>query len=293
MDGVIVVDKPEGWTSHDAVNRLRRLAGTRKIGHLGTLDPQATGVLPLILNRATRLAQFYVRNDKVYDALIHFGYSTDTYDKDGTPTSPVADARIDQEELERALINFRGPFEQVPPPISAKKIGGTPAYKLARRQLPVDLAPVRIEVYSLVLLEHTGSEARLKVHCSGGTYLRSIAHDLGKLLGCGAFLKGLRRIASGDFTLDQARTLDQLAQLAGENRLSEALIPAARLLPEFPTEVVDAHTAARIRQGRDFRVSPFRVRSAARHVKAVTQDGQLIAIGEAVLPHLYHPSLVL
>ncbi len=293
MDGVIVVDKPEGWTSHDAVNRMRRLAGTRKIGHLGTLDPQATGVLPLVIGRATRLAQFYVRNDKVYDAWLHFGYSTDSYDKDGKPTSPVTEPRIDREELERALAGFRGVIEQVPPPVSAKKIGGTPAYKLARQQKPIELAPVRVEIYSLVLLEHSANEARLKVHCSGGTYLRSIAHDLGKILGCGAFLKGLRRIASGEFTLDQARTLEDLGRMAEEQRLAEILIPGAKLLPEFPTETVDSHTAARIRQGRDFRVSPFRIRGAPKRVKAVTEDGDLIAIGEAVLPNLYHPILVL
>lgn len=293
MDGVIVVDKPEGWTSHDAVNRMRRLAGTRKVGHLGTLDPQATGVLPLVIGRATRLAQFYVRNDKVYDAWLHFGYSTDSYDKDGKPTSPVTEPRIDREELERALAGFRGAIEQVPPPVSAKKIGGTPAYKLARQQKPVDLAPVRVEIFSLVLLEHSGNEARLKVHCSGGTYLRSIAHDLGKILGCGAFLKGLRRTASGEFTLDQARTLEELGRMADEKRLAEVLIPGAKLLPEFPAEMVDSHTAARIRQGRDFRVSPFRVRGTPKRVKAVTEDGDLIAIGEAVLPNLYHPILVL
>jgi tRNA pseudouridine55 synthase len=293
MDGVIVVDKPEGWTSHDAVNRMRRLAGTRRVGHLGTLDPQATGVLPLVIGRATRLAQFYVRNDKVYDALIRFGYSTDSYDKDGQPTSPAVEPRIEGEELERALAGFRGVFEQVPPPISAKKIAGTPAYKLARKKLPVELAPVKIQVYSLILAEHSASEARIKVHCSGGTYLRSIAHDLGVILGCGAFLQDLRRIASGEFTLDQARTLDELGRMAGENRLAEALIPSAKLLPEFPAEVVDAHTAGRIRQGRDFRVSPFRVRGAPKLVKAVSQEGELIAIGEAVLPNLYHPILVL
>jgi len=293
MDGVVVVDKPEGWTSHDAVNRMRRLAGTRRVGHLGTLDPQATGVLPLVIGRATRLAQFYVRNDKVYDATIQFGYSTDSYDKDGQPTSPVTEARIDHDELDRALVTFRGPFEQVPPPISAKKIGGTPAYKLARKQKLVDLAPVKVEVYSLILLEHTSNEARIKVHCSGGTYLRSIAHDLGKILGCGAFLNGLRRIASGEFTLEQARTLDDLGRMKEENRLEEALIPSANLLPEFPAEIVDSHTAARIRQGRDFRVSPFRIRGTPKHVKALTQAGDLIAIGEAVLPNLYHPILVL
>lgn len=293
MDGVIVVDKPAGWTSHDAVNRMRRLAETRRVGHLGTLDPQATGVLPLVIGRVTRLAQFYARSDKVYDAVVQFGYSTSTYDGDGEPTSPVTEPEIDVEELERALAGFRGAIEQLPPPVSAKKVGGIPAYKLARKKQPVELAPVRVEVFSLVLVEHKRNLARLKVHCSGGTYLRSIAHDLGLILGCGAFLKELRRTASGEFTVEQARTIEELERLKEQRRLEAALIPAARLLPEFPTETVDSQTAARIRQGRDFRVSPFRIRGAPKHVKAVTETGELVAIGEAVLPNLYHPTLVL
>ena len=170
---------------------------------------------------------------------------------------------------------------------------GTPAYKLARKQKPVELAPVKVQVYSLVLTEHSPDQARIQVHCSGGTYLRSIAHDLGRIFGCGAFLQDLRRLASGEFTLDQARTLEELERLSAENALAQVLIPSARLLPEFPAEVVDAHTAERIRQGRDFRTSPFRVRGAPKLVKAVSQHGDLIAIGEAVLPNLYHPILVL
>lgn len=293
MDGVIVVDKPEGWTSHDAVNRMRRLAGTRKVGHLGTLDPMATGTLPLVLNRATRLAQFYMKGDKTYDALIHFGYSTDTYDREGTPTSPVTESHLDREAVEALLAGFRGVFEQVPPPISAKKIAGTPAYKLARKNKPVELQPVQIHVYSLDLLEVNGAEIRVMAHCSAGTYLRGIAHDMGKAAGCGAVLQSLRRTASGDFTLAEAHTLPELEQLAGEGRLEEVLIPAARLLPHFPDEVVDNVTAGQIRQGRDFRVSPFRVRQGTKYVKAIGPEGELLAIGEAKLPNVYHPILVL
>jgi tRNA pseudouridine55 synthase len=293
MDGVIVVDTPAGWTSPDAVNRMRRLSGIRKVGHLGTLDPQATGVLPLILGRATRLAQFYLKNDKIYDAVVRFGYSTDTYDAQGLPASPVTEPVLDAGELEIAVRGFLGIIQQTPPPISAKKIGGTPAYRLARKNLPVELKPVEVQVYSIELLECGGAEARLKVHCSAGTYLRSIAHDLGKILGCGAFLNSLRRLASGDFSIDQAHTIEELDGLAREGRLGEVLVPGNKLLPAFPAETVDAHTAGRIRQGRDFRVSPFRIRAGTRYVKALTQDGDLVAIGEAVLPNLYHPILVL
>jgi tRNA pseudouridine55 synthase len=293
VDGVIVVDKPREWTSHDVVNRVRRLAGTRRVGHLGTLDPGATGVLPLVIGRATRLAQFYTRNDKVYEGVIHFGYSTDTYDADGERSSPEVAVAPGICEVESVLDRFRGEFKQTPPPVSAKKIAGKPAYALARKNVPVDLKPVDVTVYSLEVLSVEGCEATMRVHCSAGTYLRSIAHDAGQALGCGAHLKSLRRTASGDFTVESAKTLEQLAEFAEAGRLPEVLVPAAQLLPEFPVEIVDSITTGQIRNGRDFRVSPFQVRKSARYVKAVTQHGELIAIGEARLPHLYHPVLVL
>jgi len=293
MDGVIVVDKPRDWTSHDVINRVRRLAGTRKVGHLGTLDPSATGVLPLVIGRATRLAKFYTRNDKLYEGVIHFGYSTDSYDADGEPTSPESSYVPHTAEIEAALGQFRGKLRQIPPPVSAKKVAGKPAYVLARKNQPVELKPVEIEIYCLEILRVEGAEAEVRVHCAAGTYLRSIAHEAGQILGCGAFLKELRRTASGDFKIEAARTLEQLAELAEADRLSEALIPVAQLLPEFPSERVDSITAGQIRNGRDFRVSPFQARKNARYVKAVTAQGDLVAIGEARLPHLYHPVLVL
>jgi tRNA pseudouridine55 synthase len=290
---VIIVDKPSGWTSHDVVNKMRRFAGTRKVGHLGTLDPSATGVLPLVIGRATRLAQFYTRNDKIYEGVIHFGQSTDSYDADGEPTSPEVTVTLDRAVLDAALDRSRGEFEQMPPPVSAKKIGGKPAYELVRKRQPVDLKAVPVNIYELQILRMEGCEAAVRVHCSAGTYLRSIAHDAGQALGCGAYLKDLRRLASGDFRIESARTLDQLAALADEGRLAEALVPASQLLPEFPGEMVDAITAGQIRNGRDFRVSPFRPQSGSRFVKALNAEGDLIAIGEARLPHLYHPVLVL
>jgi tRNA pseudouridine55 synthase len=293
VDGVIVVDKPREWTSHDVVNRMRRLAGTRKVGHLGTLDPGATGVLPLVIDRATRLAQFYTRNDKIYEGVIHFGYSTDSYDSDGEPSSPDVPVTLSAEKLDEILDRFRGEFKQTPPPVSAKKIAGKPAYVLARKNLPVDLKPVDVTVYALDVLSMETCEATVRVHCSAGTYLRSIAHEAGQALGCGAFLKSLRRIASGDFKIENAKTLEELGELAAAGRLEEVLIPAAQLLPDFPVEIVDSITTGQIRNGRDFRVSPFQVRKEARYVKAVTQHGELIAIGEARLPHLYHPVMVL
>jgi tRNA pseudouridine55 synthase len=293
MDGVIVVDKPEGLTSHDVVNRARRLANTRKIGHLGTLDPMATGVLPLLVGRATRLAQFFSGGAKTYDAHLQFGWSTDTYDREGERSSDPVEPRFTRDELEAVLSRFRGSFLQTPPPFSAKKVAGTPAYRLARKGTPMDLQPVLVNVFVLELLEFEGAAAHIRVRCSAGTYLRGIAHDAGRALGCGAFLTALRRTASGDFTEDQALGLDVLGDLARAGNFQTALIPAARLLPEFPDAPVDAVTAGQIRQGKDFRLSPFVEWAGSKYVKALGPEGDLIAIGEARLPHVYHPILVL
>ena len=293
MDGVIVVDKPAGMTSHDVVNRMRRFANTKKVGHLGTLDPSATGVLPLVIGRATRLAQFFTRNDKEYEGVIRFGQATTTYDAEGQPVGDPADVTITAEQLEPLLAEFRGSFQQLPPPVSAKKIGGTPAYKLVRQNKPVVLEPVEVVVFAFELLALNGPDARVRVHCSAGTYVRSIAHDLGQRLGVGAHLCTLRRTASGAFRISQAQTLERLGELAQDGDLIQALIPAAELLPEFPSETVDPTTANFIRQGRDFRTSPFRAPSSSQYVKAITEDGRLVAIGEAKLPNVYHPVLVL
>jgi tRNA pseudouridine55 synthase len=293
LTGVLVVDKPSGWTSHDVVNKARRFTGTRKVGHLGTLDPMGTGVLPLLVGRATRLAQFFGKADKVYEATVEFGYSTDTYDAEGKPTSEAVEVTVDCSAMESLLDRFRGRIQQIPPAVSAKKIQGTPAYKLARKNVDVKIEPIDVEVYALDLLRCEGNQIDLRVHCSTGTYLRSIAHDSGAALGTGAFLRSLRRTSSGGFDLGMARTLEQLGALAAEHRIAEAIIPAAELLPEFPSQNVDQTTVSFIRQGRDFRVSPFGIATASRYVKAVSPEGDLVAIGEAKLPNVYHPILVL
>ena len=280
-------------TSHDVVNRMRRLSNIRKIGHLGTLDPMATGVLPLLIGRATRLAQFFASGDKKYDARVRFGWATDTYDCQGSVISDAVEPKFTREQLEAAFAHYRGTLKQTPPPFSAKKIAGTPAYKLARKQMPVELAPVEVQVFALELDEFDGRTARIRVHCSAGTYVRSIAHEAGQRLGCGAFLEALRRTASGDFTEEQAQTLEQLAGLAAGGNLNDALIPAARLLPELSGLTVDPMTVTQIRQGKDFRISPFLSQPASKYVKAISQEGELVAIGEGRLPHLYHPILVL
>ncbi len=293
LDGVIVVNKPEGWTSHDVVAKMRGIAGTRRVGHLGTLDPIATGVLPVMIGQVTRLAQFWDKSEKAYEAVVRFGFATSSYDKQGEPTGPINDPHITAEQIEACIASMRGEIEQTPPPVSAKKINGVPAYKLTRKNIPVELAPVKVSIYELTLLELTGVLARFRVRCSAGTYIRSIAHQLGILLGCGAHVVELVRTRSGPFSLDKSFTLEQLQQLRDEDNLASALLPAAELLPQFPAVFVDDIITAQIRQGRDFNTSPFRVNAGTEHVKAIDRAGKLVAIGRIALPHVYHPVVVL
>ena len=272
---------------------MRRILATRRVGHLGTLDPIATGVLPLVIGRATRLAQFYTRSDKIYEGVVRVGWSTDTDDRAGAPTSEKREIHPDPEDLERYLRHFRGEFLQTPPPVSAKKVAGRRAYQLDRESAAAQLKAVPVQVYELTVLEIRGSDALLRAHCSGGTYLRSIAHELGAWMGCGAHLQELRRTANAEFVLAQARTLPQLESLAAEERLLDAFVPAADLLPGFPAVFVDDITITQIRNGRNFPASPFRADPSAQRVKALNRSGELVAIGEAVLPHVYHPVVVL
>ena len=293
MDGVIVIDKPEDWTSHDVVAKVRGILKTKRVGHLGTLDPIATGVLPLVIGKATRLAQFYTRSDKTYEGIVRFGWATATYDRAGEITGEQTDCILSREILEPALTAFRGQVEQAPPPVSAKKVAGKRAYELARESKPVELESVTVQIYELALLDIDGADVRLRVRCSGGTYIRSIAHDLGKALGCGAHIHSLRRLASAEFDIAQARTLDELKALAVEDRAREALIPPAQMLPSFPNVFVDDLLEAQIRNGRNFPASPFRAGGPSQYAKALSRAGDLVAIGEAVLPTLYHPVVVL
>ncbi len=293
MNGLVLIDKAAGYTSHDVVNCWRRLAGTKRAGHLGTLDPMATGLLALVTGTATRLAQFFGDNEKTYLAEITFGLVSDTYDAEGQITETGVDVPSDSAVICPALEYFRGRFLQMPPAVSAKKIKGTPAYKLARKHLPVELKPVEVEVKRLEMRMFSAGKIELLVSCSAGTYIRSLAHDLGQRLGCGAVLTKLRRTEIGAFTIEQAKTVQELAELARAGRLSEAVISAARLLPHFPEQYCDASVEAQIRQGRDFRTSPFVVRPGAPYVKALSHAGELIAIGELKIPNLYHPSTVL
>ena len=292
MNGLVLIDKPAGCTSHDVVNRWRKLAQTKRVGHLGTLDPMATGLLALVTGPATRLAQFYGKDDKTYCAQITFGKTSDTYDAEGQVLESGAPLPS-PDAVHAALSAFTGRFLQTPPPVSAKKINGVAAYKLTRKQIPVDLAPVEIEVKRLEVTNLLPDKLEIVVTCSSGSYIRSIAHDLGQKLGCGALLSRLRRTQAGEFKIENAWTLDSLMQLAEAGRLIEAITPAAKMLADFPAEHFDVVVETQIRQGRDFHTSPFVVPAGAPMVKALSHSGELIAIGQIKIPNLYHPGTVL
>lgn len=292
MDGVVVVDKPAGISSHTAVQRMRRLAGIKRIGHLGTLDPLGTGVLPLVVGRATRLSQFFLRHDRAYEATIRCGFSTSTYDCEGEATSEPQEVELDRGRLEAALDAYRGTFPQTPPAVSAKKIDGIRAYKLVRQEKAVELEPVEVTIHELELKEVEGDRFSIRMRCGAGAYVRSVAHDVGRELGCGAHVETLRRTAMGEFNLDMAYRFEQLEELAEDGRLSEALVDAARLLPEFPACRVDEEAAGRIAHGREFHISRFSPAATAKRIKAIGPDGRLLAIGELRLPGAYHPAIV-
>ncbi len=292
MDGAIILDKPRGITSFGAVRKVRKILGVRKIGHVGTLDPLGTGVLPMLVGRATRLARFYLGHSREYVAKIRFGWATSTYDAEGEVIGDRREVEVDASELESLLERFTGQGMQAPPPVSAKKVKGVRAYKLAREQRPVKLKPVEVEIEELELLDAGGACARVRCLCSAGTYIRSLAHDLGRELECGAHVAELRRTVVGEFDAEDAVSLEELKGLQEEGRLEDAVLPPADLLPEIPVQYVDERVAGRIRFGRDFRVNPFGAAADARLVKAVGPDGRLICMGKAVSPRLFHPFLV-
>jgi tRNA pseudouridine55 synthase len=226
MNGVLIIDKSPGLTSHDVVNRVRRILGQRSVGHLGTLDPIASGVLPLVTGSYTRLAQFYLGSEKTYEGTVRFGFSTDTYDAEGDPTSAPQQVSLNKQEIEVLAERFRGIIEQTPPPFSAKKIKGVPAYKLARKQKPVVLEPVQVEIKELEILAVEADRVEFRARVASGTYMRSVAHDMGKAFGCGAHLESLRRTSVAEFTLADAHTLDELADAAGKSSGVRAPSPA-------------------------------------------------------------------
>jgi tRNA pseudouridine55 synthase len=253
LDGVLVIDKPPGPTSHDVVAAVRRIVAPARVGHTGTLDPIATGVLPLVIGRATRLSRFLTTGTKAYRAEVRLGVATDSYDAEGSPVAlglPGEGGRLGWPEaaaVEAVLAGFRGAHAQTPPPFSAKKVGGTPAHRLARRDRAVQLQPVPVVVHRLALLEADGPRLVLEIECSAGFYVRALAHAIGVALGCGAHLAALRRTRSGDFGEDAAHPLGAL--LAEPGRIAERLVPLDRLLPGLPAARLGTRAAERVGHG--------------------------------------------
>lgn len=305
------MNKPSGKTSHDVVESVRRMAGFRGIGHLGTLDPLATGVLVLALGRATRLARFYSGRRKRYTCKVRFGFATDTYDSEGEALGSDSSPTLDREQLESLAVQFVGKIQQVPPAFSAKKIHGRAAHELARKQKPVKLEPVEVEVFECLLTEVHGSVAHFVVECGAGTYVRSLAHDLGKLHGAGAHIAEINRTAVGEFTLDQAISLDELIAEAKAGNFAGHVVSLENLLLELPRATVLPVIEKRVRHGAKFnlplaQVQPGHVTLAQgapaeldsgdwkpARLRVFNQRGQLIAIAEPVVPRTYQPLVVL
>ena len=279
-------------TSHDVVARLRRITGESMIGHLGTLDPMATGVLPVLLGKYTRLAQFFGPLIKSYSGAIRFGFATDTYDADGAPLAPATEESRwpGNDEVQAAAAQFRGEIEQIPPPYSAKKIDGKPAYKAARRGETVVLKSVSLVVEEFVVGAVEGGYAEFSIRISSGGYVRSIAHDLGKALGCGAHLARLRRVAAGPFTLSQALTLEELCAQAAAGTLEQSLPHPRTLLPELPSTTADLWVAGRLRNGNAVNLPEF---STAPLAKVFAGQRDLVAIVRRVAGTLFQPIVVL
>jgi tRNA pseudouridine55 synthase len=310
FDGALVINKPQGKTSHDIVDAVRHLAGFRQIGHLGTLDPLATGVLVLLLGKATRLVRFYTGRRKRYTAGFRFGFGTNTYDSEGVAQGADTAPTLDREQILKLAAESVGPFEQMPPIFSAKKVQGRPAYELARENKVVELKPAAIEIFEYRLAEIEGAIARFTIECSSGTYVRSLAHDMGQKIGCGAHLAEITRTAVGEFSLEQAITIEELAAAAREGKFQSRMIPLEGLLSNLPRTNVLPVLEKRVRHGGKFNIlvsqlqvghvdlppgATTELEPESGHpprLRVFSQENKLIAIAEAVVPRTYQPIVV-
>jgi len=279
MNGVLVIDKPEGLTSHDVVQYVRRMFRTSRVGHLGTLDPMATGVLPLCIGKATRVGQFFATSPKEYAGEMQLGFATTTFDRQGTPTGPDLPFTGSIEVVQRAMQDLTGSIDQVPPVYSAKRIAGVRSHRAARRGEIVEHAAVRVEVEVFELQSFTPPTVQFRVVCGGGTYVRSLAHDLGEQLGCGAHLTALRRLRSGDFTLDESVQLDKAS-------VSD-LRPLDSLFSQWPVLSVSGIEERRARQG-----NPIAAEAEPGFVRILNKQGEFLAVAVAESGWV-HPRVVL
>jgi tRNA pseudouridine55 synthase len=282
MHGVLIIDKPQGPTSFEVVRRVRSALGSKRAGHTGTLDPMATGVLPVCLGEATKLAGLLTEGDKAYDAVVRLGVVTDTQDVTGAVLSTAPVPPLSTELLEAALRPFRGTFLQVPPMFSAVKVGGKRLYQRARAGEAVERTPRQVTVHDLVLRDFSASECTLSLRCSKGFFVRTLAEELGRALGCGGALKSLRRTASGPFGLDRALALSAVEALgvagpSGRAQLEARIIPMAEALPELPVVRVTEPEVHRVLHGVPLNVGPDAPRG---RVRVLRPDGALLAVGE-------------
>jgi len=276
LNGVMVIDKPAGWTSHDVVSRMRGLLRERSIGHLGTLDPMATGVLPLVIGKLTRISQFYEDSEKAYDGTIRFGFATDTYDADGDPVGEAQIVQVKLEDVERLAGEFVGKIQQMPPAFSAKKIKGVPAYKL--------------EVLEFAITGAEGDCCGFRCRVSSGTYVRSLAHEIGQQMGCGAHLASLRRTQVAEFGLAEAHSLDEVGSAAAQGSLEIMMFHLRRVLPGIPSVTADDETLGKIRHGCAVNLAEF---SGAKLVKVFAGQSDLVCLASRVAGSLFHPKVVL
>ncbi|MCQ3936341.1 MAG: tRNA pseudouridine(55) synthase TruB [Chloroflexi bacterium] len=281
ISGALVVDKPVGMTSHDVVQVIRNGTGLRRAGHTGTLDPRASGVLVILVGPAVRLSEYVSASDKRYQAIIRLGGTTDTYDADGKFTPSTDPSNITEAQFEEALKTFIGEIEQTPPPYSAVKVQGRKAYEMARKGEEVDLEPRKITVHHLEVLEWTPPEVVIDVHCSSGTYVRSLANDLGKKLGCGAYLVGLRRTKSGRFTLRDSVPLRKLQEAFTAGNWYQYLIPAAEALGDWPAVELNPDEVEGVRHGH--RVKAKEADTVHTKVRGVSTQGELVALMELMV----------
>ena len=279
-EGILNLNKPRGPTSHDVVDRVRELTGIRRVGHAGTLDPLATGVLLICIGQATRVSEYLMAGHKVYRAQVRLGITTDTYDAEGHVVAE-APVEVDRAEVEAALAQFRGTIEQIPPIYSAVKHKGTPLHRLARQGVAAEqipLKPRQVEISRLKLTAWEPQALTLEVTCSSGTYVRSLAHDLGQALGCGAHLTGLTRLASGSFRLEDAVTLAELAKAAKEGRWTKLLHPIDAALNRFPALHVEVDGARRICSGQAVAGPTRREGADSDLARAYDQNGRFLAL---------------
>lgn len=290
MNGVLIINKPGGLTSHDVVDRVRRILQQRAVGHLGTLDPLATGVLPLVAGNLTRLAQFYMGAEKTYQGTIRFGFATDTYDSDGQMAGEEQAVSLSLPELRELSRQFVGVIEQTPPPFSAKKIDGVRAYKLARKNREVALKPVPVEIKELEILSAEGDRATFQARVASGTYMRSVAHDMGQKMGCGAHLETLCRTSVAEFQLADAHMIEALQSAMAQGKIEEICVHPRKLLPGLPAVTADDEMTAKIRGGRPVNLPEF---SEAPLVKVFYGQKELIAIASRIAGTLFHAKIVL